>query len=200
VLTHPDEDHLTGLIAALERYDVNALLLRQYDPNSDLVETWKTAVEEEGATLISGEAGAHIAVDDGVSLDILHPGSGLPSAGEGQTNNDSIVIRLVYGDVAVLLPGDIEADVERQLVNSGIYLHSTVLKVPHHGSMTSSCRAFLDAVNPQLAVISVGENKFGHPAQDVLARLQGTHVYRTDENGAVSIASDGRTLWIETER
>lgn len=200
VLTHPDEDHLTGLIAALERYDVSALLLRQYDLDSDLVDTWKTTVEEEDARLISGEAGTHIAVGDGVSLDILHPGSGLPSAGEGQTNNDSIVIRLVYGDVAVLLPGDIEADVERQLVNSGIYMHSTVLKVPHHGSMTSSCRAFLDAVTPQLAVISVGENTFGHPAQDVLDRLQGTRVFRTDEDGTVSVASDGHTLWVETER
>jgi competence protein ComEC len=90
--------------------------------------------------------------------------------------------------------------VERQLVNSGTYLHSTLLKVPHHGSMTSSCRAFLDAVTPQLAVISVGENTFGHPSQDVLDRLQGTRVFRTDEDGTVSIASDGRMLWVETER
>jgi competence protein ComEC len=103
--------------------------------------------------------------------------------------------------VAFLFPGDIEADVEQALVRSGAYLHSTVLKVPHHGSNTSSCRALLDAVSPQVAVISVGEdNAFGHPSEQVLQRLDDTLVYRTDQNGRVSIASDGRELWIETER
>jgi competence protein ComEC len=200
VLTHPDDDHLTGLIPALERYAVKALLLRPQDLASDLVKTWESVVTRENATVIWGEAGTHIAVSDGVSLDVLHPGPGRVRTDEGQTNNDSIVLRLVYQDVAVLLTGDIEADVERQLVSSGKYLQSNVLKVPHHGSQTSSCRMFLDAVAPQVAVISVGENTFGHPAKDVLARLQGVHVYRTDENGTVSVASDGHTVWIEAER
>jgi len=111
------------------------------------------------------------------------------------------VVRLTYRDVAFLLPGDIEAEVEKELVRSGTYLRSTVLKVPHHGSKTSSGQAFLEAVNPQVAVISVGEdNDFGHPARDVLARLKDTLVYRTDRNGAVTIISDGHTLWVETER
>jgi len=201
VLTHPDKDHLTGLIPALERYDVKALLLRQQDLESDLIDTWETVVGQEGATLVWGETGTRITLSDGVSLDILHPGPGLLSASEGQANNDSIVIRMVYQNVAFLLPGDIEAEIERQLVGSGVYLHSTVLKVSHHGSKTSSCRAFLDAVDPQVVVISVGaDNDFGHPSGEVLERLEGSHVYRTDENGAVSIASDGHTLWIEAER
>ena len=201
VLTHPDDDHLTGLIPALERYDVEALMLRQLDLPSGLLDTWNAVVAQEDATLIKGEVGAHIAVSDGVSLDVLHPGPGPLDANQRQTNNDSIVLRLVYRDVVVLLTGDIEADVERRLVGSGTDLRSTVLKVPHHGSKTSSCRDFLDAVAPQVAVISVGaDNDFGHPSGEVLERLEGAHIYRTDENGTVSIASDGRTLWIDTER
>jgi len=99
-----------------------------------------------------------------------------------------------------MLTGDVEARVERALVRSGLYLHSTVLKLGHHGSPSSSIQAFLDAVGPQVAVIPVGEdNKFGHPSGEVLARLEGMLVYRTDEDGAVTITSDGHRLWIETE-
>jgi competence protein ComEC len=134
-----------------------------------------------------------------VTIDILHPGTNLES--DEDANNNSIVLRLVYRDVAILLPGDIEADVERAMVRSGTYLRSTVLKVAHHGSKTSSSEVFLDAVDPQVAVISVGEgNRFGLPSRDVLERLDGALVYRTDENGTVAIASDGHKLWIETER
>jgi competence protein ComEC len=91
--------------------------------------------------------------------------------------------------------------VEGELVRSGAYLRSTVLKVPHHGSKTSSSPPFLDAVRPQVAVISVGQgNRFGHPSEEVLERLEGTLVFRTDRNGTVSIASDGHRLWIDAER
>jgi competence protein ComEC len=101
--------------------------------------------------------------------------------------------------VAFLLTGDVKVRLERELVRSNVYLHSTVLKVGHHGSESSS-QTFLDAVRPQVAVISVGQrNKFGRPAEEVLARLERTLVYHTDENGTVTISSDGHKLWIETE-
>ena len=198
VLTHPDEDHLTGLIPALERYKVGAVV--QWDPSAetDLIDAWGMALDAEGAVLIRGEIGTHMELSDDVTLDILHPG---PDTVEAKANNRSVTMRLTYHDVAFLLPGDIEAVVERKLVRSGTYLRSTVLKVPHHGSKTSSCRDFLQAVDPQVAVISVGQdNDFGHPSDDVLERLEGALVYRTDENGTVTITSDGHRLWIETER
>lgn len=211
VLTHPDADHLTGLVPALERFGVRALLaspspdvlLGEQQHRTDLLDAWETALAAEGAVLIPGNAGTHMELSDGVTLDVLHPDPGFApvSTGAANVNNDSVVLRLAYRNVAFLLPGDIEVDVEQALVRSGVYLYSTVLKVPHHGSNTSSCRAFLDAVNPQVAVISVGEdNPFGHPSDQVLQRLDDTLVFRTDQSGRVSIASDGHSLWIETER
>jgi competence protein ComEC len=201
VLTHPDTDHLTGLIPALERYEVRAIMFREQPTPYDLADAWETALAEEGATRIRGEAGTRLELSDGVALEVLHPGPVAVEDGENNPNNDSIVMRVTYEDVAFLLPGDIEADVEQELARAGAYLRSTVLKVPHHGSKTSSSAAFLDAVQPQVAVISVGAgNRFGHPSNEVLERLKGTLVYRTDENGTVAVASDGQQLWIETER
>jgi len=201
VLTHPDADHLTGLVSALERYGVQAVVARAVPHETDLVDAWERALAAEGATLVRGEAGTRLEVSDGVALEILHPGPELIQGSDADSNNNSVVVRLTYRDVAFLLPGDIEVEVERALVPSGVYLRSTVLEVPHHGGKTSSSQAFLDAVGPQVAVISVGEgNKFGHPASEVLERLEGTRCYRTDEDGTVSIASDGHRLWIETER
>jgi competence protein ComEC len=99
------------------------------------------------------------------------------------------------------LPGDIGGGVEGELVRSGVFLPSTVLKVAHHGSDSSSTTAFLKAVQPQVAVISVGaDNKFDHPSPQVLDRLEGTLLYRTDRDGSVAVSTDGHTLWIEADR
>jgi competence protein ComEC len=202
VLTHPDADHLSGLVPALERYGVRAVVARSVGHESDLVVAWEEVLAGEGVTLIRGEAGTRLDLSDGVALEILHPGAELVmEEGQADNNDNSVVARLTYGEVAFLLTGDIEARVERALVRSDVYLHSTVLKVGHHGSESSSIQAFLDAVRPQVAVISVGQgNRFGHPAEDVLARLEGMLVYRTDEDGTVAVSSDGHRLWIETER
>ncbi len=205
VLTHPDADHLTGLVAVLERYGVRAVMAGQPPHETDLVQPWEQALADEGATFILGQAGTRLALSDDLTLDILHPAPNPSTAtqddtSETSTNDDSVVVRLVYRDVAFLLPGDVEVEVEQQLVRAGAYLRSTVLKVPHHGSKTSSSQAFLEAVQPQIAVISVGQdNRFKHPSDEVLERLEGMLVYRTDQDGTVSIASDGHRLWIETE-
>jgi competence protein ComEC len=91
--------------------------------------------------------------------------------------------------------------VEHQLLERGPPLASTVLKAPHHGSCTSTTAEFLEAVDPELVVISVGaENEFNHPCDEVLERLSGRTVYRTDEDGTVELITDGSRLWVETER
>jgi competence protein ComEC len=201
VLTHPDADHLTGLVPVLERYGVRALMFRKPLGEDDLVNAWRAAVSVEGATLVQGEAGTRLELSDGLTLEVLHPGPAGEGGDESNTNNDSLVLRLTYEEVAFLLPGDIQADVEQALVRSGAYLRSSVLKVPHHGAKTSASQAFLEAVSPQVAVISVGaDNRFGHPSEEVLERLDGTLVYRTDRNGTVAVASDGQRMWIEAER
>jgi competence protein ComEC len=114
-----------------------------------------------------------------------------------------VVLHLQFGRISFLLPGDIEAPVERELVASGVPLAATVLKSPHHGSRTSSSEAFLEAVDPQLVVISAGaENSFGHPSPEVIERYAayGLPVLRTDEQGTIEFITDGKQVWVETAR
>lgn len=116
-------------------------------------------------------------------------------------NNDSLVMRLVYGRVALLLPGDIEGPVERALEAETHRLAADFLKVAHHGSRTSTSAEWLAGVAPHVAAISVGENNpFGHPHPQVLERLReaGVRVLRTDRDGAVTLTSDGRSVGVRT--
>jgi competence protein ComEC len=118
-------------------------------------------------------------------------------------NDHSVVLRITLGEISFLLPGDIEAGVERELAAQPALLAATVLKAPHHGADTSSSAAFLAAVQPQVSIISVGaENRFGHPAPEVLARYaeRGIPVLRTDERGTIELSTDGKRVWVETMR
>ena len=113
------------------------------------------------------------------------------------------VQHIQFGQISFLLPGDIEQPVEQRLVTSGAPLTATVLKSPHHGSDTSSSKRFLEAVKPQIVVISVGkDNRFGHPGPEVLDRYteHGLTVLRTDEHGTVELSTNGARLWVETAR
>jgi competence protein ComEC len=137
----------------------------------------------------------------GITATILNPGSLTTAIDE--PNNHSIVLHLQYGRISFLLPGDIEEAVERKLARGSHPLAATVLKSPHHGSKTSSSEPFLEAVNPQIVVISAGkDNRFGHPAPEVLERYteHGLLIFRTDEQGTVEISTDGQRLWVETGR
>jgi beta-lactamase superfamily II metal-dependent hydrolase len=127
----------------------------------------------------------------------------LINGGPAATELDSAVLHLQFGQISFLLPGGIEAPVEQKLVEREIALRATVLKSPHHGSRTSSSKAFLEAVEPQVVVISVGEdNHFGHPSPEVIERYAayGLPVLRTDERGTIEFITDGERLWVETAR
>ncbi len=204
VLTHPESDHVTGLIAVLERYRVDMIVFREMALDSATYERWLEVIEAEGAVVYTGEVGLQLTLDQGLEMAVLHPGAELAD----DANNNSVVTRLTYGQVSLLLTGDIEAEVEGRLVGARrdaplreSPLRSTVLKAAHHGSCSSTTQAFLDAVNPQVVVISVGaDNRFGHPCDEVLERLGDLPVYRTDEQGAIEIITDGAQMWVEVER
>jgi competence protein ComEC len=137
---------------------------------------------------------------EGVRIRVLHP---IAPEWERQKvrNDDSVVLELVYRDVAVLLTGDIGADVERELLPLLTRSRVRILKVGHHGSLTSSSTALLEGWRPQIALVSAGRgNTFGHPTPAVLQRLAsiGAAVYRTDLDGQITMSTDGRSVTVDT--
>jgi competence protein ComEC len=200
VLTHPHSDHLGGLIGVLDRYDVRAVMERRLELDGSLYETWRTAIADEGARSIVAMAGTRLTID-GLLIEVLSPFSGPQS----DINDASVVLKLTYGGVSFLLAGDVFATGERAMVRAGADLSADVLKVAHHGSRTSASGVFLAAVDPAVAVISLGaDNRFGHPHSRTLnalaAHVEPESLYRTDLDGTVEMSTDGERLWVQIER
>lgn len=189
VLTHPDADHITGLIEVLDRYEVEQILENPIKSNAAAYAKWNELKRE--ALVTEAGLGQKVWLDDGIALWVLFP---VGTTDQSKSNNNSIVIKLVYGEVSLLLTGDIEAKVERELLARGINVDSDLLKVPHHGSKTSTTKEFLDAVTPETAFIQVGvKNRYGHPHPTVLDRLEdyGIKYYRNDIDGLIELVIDG---------
>ncbi len=202
VMTHLDSDHSNGLLEVLDRFALGAVLSGPQPPGNEMAAQWEDSLKRHGIKPGEVYAGYVIELDDGVELQALNPPRGGLS---GDSNNDSIVLRLTYGEVSFLLAADIESGAEEHLVDSGVELQSTVLKAAHHGSKTSTAQRFLNAVSPAIAVVSAGlDNPYGHPAPVVMERLEAAvgaeNVYRTDRDGSIEIVSDGATVWVRTER
>ena len=201
VLTHPQDDHLLGLIEVLRRYDVKQILESGFDPETASYEEWLHVIEEEGIERNLTAVGQRIRLGDNTELEVLGPESPFLRGTGSDINNNSVVLRLVCGNVSFLLTGDMEEEVESQLLAQGTELKSTILKVAHHGAKTSTSQRFLAALDPHVAIISVGaENSFGHPHQETIDKLDDKRVYRTDLQGTIELTTDGTRLWIKTER
>jgi competence protein ComEC len=201
VLTHPEEDHLNGLVTALERYDVKRILASPVETDSAAYGAWLQAAEREGAPYYQAAPGEWFDLGRGARLEVLGPPSDPIEGGEAKLNNNSVVLRLTWGEVSFLLPGDLERAGEEALLEEGEDLRCTVLKVAHHGSAYGTGESLLAAVQPAVAVISVGaDNWYGHPSPQVLERLEDSLVYRTDQNGRVKLSTDGERLWMEVDR
>ncbi|MXY45496.1 MAG: DUF4131 domain-containing protein [Chloroflexi bacterium] len=208
VATHPHSDHIGGLPLVLERYEVGAILERRIEYDSAVYEAWARSVaaeEAQGAVVIQARAGQVVTLGEGTRLEALWPPYDLSLGTASDTDNASVVLRLVHGDVSILLTGDIFTEAERTLVASGAALDSDALKVAHHGSDSSSTLEFLSAVSPAIAVVSVGaDNRFGHPDASVVERLREfvgeDGLYLTAEHGTVELISDGARLWVKAER
>jgi beta-lactamase superfamily II metal-dependent hydrolase len=195
VATHPHADHVGGLADVLAQYQVSEVWVNGDAATSQAYQDFAAAVATEGATVREVTRGYATQVG-GLDIAVLNP-----SQLTGDLNEDSVVLRLVCGEVSVLLTGDATSDSEVNMLATGLALDSDVLKVGHHGSATSTSAAFLAAVTPKDAVISVGAgNVYGHPAQATLDRLAapGATVYRTDLDGMVVLISDCNTYSITT--
>jgi competence protein ComEC len=202
VLTHPDNDHLGGLLNVLSNFEVGRVLESGQKHNSPGYEKFLAIIERRGIPYHLVGDGSCIRVGPDIKIEVLHPKELLFYATQGETsNNNSTVMRLSYGEVSFLFTGDIEQPAEEELCNYGIQLHSTIIKVPHHGGPTSSSTKFLELVKPECAVISVGaRNPFGHPSPETLKRYEilNTKIYRTDRDGAVIITADEKGFRVRT--
>jgi competence protein ComEC len=201
LVTHGDPDHLGGAAAVLEDFSPHRLWegirVPVHPPTLAILDD----AARRGVQIESLRAGRGLPLD-GVRVRVLHPPE--PDWERRRVrNDDSVVLEVVHGEVALLLTGDISAEVERAIVPLLTPARIRVLKVAHHGSRTSSSAALLDAWRPQLAVISCGRgNRFGHPATEVLQRLDaiGATVFRTDLHGQITVESDGQSIFVTTFR
>ena len=202
ILSHAHDDHAAGAVSVVGQVPVGMLVEPELPSPALGYQRLLLAAEWRNVPRVAARAGQVMRLGGGALLYVLHPP--LPRVGgtEADLNNNSVIVKVVFGSVSFLLTGDVEDTGETALLQSHPDLRSTVLKVPHHGAATSTTAALLDAVRPQLAVISVGENTFGHPSGAVLRRLEkrGVRVLRTDVSGAVTVRTDGRRLWVDTYR
>lgn len=199
ILTHPQADHIGGLPAVIDAYDIGGVMTTGIAADTEAYSEWEAAIRRAGPTQITAHRGQWIDLGDGAKLTVLGPTSRMKPDGD-DTNDTSIVIRLAQGDFSFLLTGDITTNAEQALIAAGTDLTADVLKVAHHGSRTSTGDAFLARARPYVDVISVGEsNPFGHPTDDVLQRLADDLVLRTDLNGDVTVSTDGDHLWVKTQ-
>ena len=200
ILTHPHDDHATGLIEVIKRYKVKKILYTGVVHTSPNYLVWLELVRDRQIPLTIIDRPQKIILGKHCVLDILYPAKSLLGQTVNNLNNSSIVVKLIYEETKFLLTGDAEIEVEQELVESNIDLTAQVLKAGHHGSDTSSSIEFLQAVKPEIVVIQVGiDNDFGHPSRRVIKRLErtGAQVLRNDLDGTVKLVSDGKNIRIK---
>lgn len=198
ILTHPDADHITGLINILDYYQVGHILTSGFEKDTAVYRKWRELINEKSISMTIAQAGQKVILGKGIVLEILWPEQ--PLIGIKNANNASVVSKLIYGQAEFLLTGDIEKKIEGILLERNWNLESDILKIPHHGSKTSSSYNFIQAVSPKMAIISVGENnRYKHPHQDILERFKNTTILRTDKNGDILILTNGNLFNIKTE-
>lgn len=215
VLTHPQKDHFGGLIEVFKSYKVDNFASTALDFSSQDFEVLKNQVGGSGARVVNPTAGMEITFDL-IHLDIVHPSyaflasEGKPSSaisGEGvlgaytssrDSNDFSVVAILSFKDFDALLTGDIGPVVMDEVLSQGRIGDMEYIKIPHHGSKNGLTEGLLDVVTPEIAVISVGKNSYGHPHEEVIKLLSDRAIktLRTDEKGDVEIITDGKSWFV----
>ncbi len=200
ILSHPHDDHIGGAPYLLEHFTVRRVLESPQSVDAPLFRILEQDLRGEQCVVDTARKGVCLKMFEECRIYVLSPSPDATPAAHDQSslNDASIVTQIRYKDVSFLFAGDVGQDVEEEMVRQyGSFLHSTLLKVGHHGSLSSSSVGFLDVVHPDYTVVSVGLwNRFGHPSAEVLDRLRRlpSEVCRTDEDGAVMFESDGNVL------
>jgi beta-lactamase superfamily II metal-dependent hydrolase len=199
VLSHAHDDHVGGLTAVVDNFLIKQVIFQESSSTSPLYQSFWAAIKKRSVPVLKPNSGSIIPFDHGCYLKIVR----VPDGSETNENDRSIVLIFSCLGRKVLLSGDAGQKIEQKLLQSGEDLRADVFKVSHHGSQTANSPAFLAAVNPKIAVISVGAaNKYGHPASTTLAQLSSltVYVYRTDKVGTVKILANNKDLIVSTKK
>lgn len=192
--THPDADHVGGLDAVIDNFEIGKIYMPKVQSNTRTFEDVLLSIQRKGLKVATAKAGLLLDWESDVTVAMV-----APVAENDDTNEMSAVIHITYGATSFLLTGDAEAGSEEEMINSNADLKSDVLMVGHHGSNSSTTEAFVEAVQPTYAVIQVGqENNYGHPKAAVLERLNdnGIQVYRNDQQGDIVFTSNGTDITV----
>lgn len=195
--THPHEDHIGGMDDVINNFEIGTIYMPKVQTNTKTFEDVLDAISNKGLTITTPEVGYVFEVGN-TKCEVMCAGTGTTEE-NSNLNLSSIVIRMVYGEESFLFMGDAEEKNE----SSRQWPQTTVLKVGHHGSDTSSSESFLNQVKPEISVISVGiNNTYGHPKKTTLDKLNAleTSIYRTDQNGTITITCDGTNCVVTTEK
>ena len=196
--THPHEDHIGGLDAVIKEFEVGSIYMPRVSSTTKTFSDVLIAIQDKGFNVTTPVDGTSFLLGN-AQCTLLAP----ISEKYTDTNNHSIVIRLVYGNTSFIFMGDAETISEEEMLTKNYTLDSDVIKVGHHGSKSSTSDEFLQAVSPRYAVISVSEdNEYGHPEKEILEKLNaaGINIYRTDLQGDVTFISSGTDITVSTER
>lgn len=200
VLTHPHPDHLQGLIYIIDHFDVKEVWTTGVKADDDFYRLWEKTIHARGIKVrqISSQTES-IRVSD-ANVEFLWPPPDVEKKSDEEINDTSLVMKIIFGRNRFLMTGDISSEVESLLIASGKDMKSDLLFVPHHGSVHSSSLEFLRSVSPQFAIVSSGKNNvFRHPHPEVIDRYRSMRatLFRTDQQGAVSVHSNGNVIEIQ---
>ena len=189
IMTHPDKDHLGGLVDVLKYYQVEQVLITGIECDTAVCQEFNKIIKEKNIPVKIAQAGQIINLGEGTYLGIFSPRENLSGRKFKDDNDTSIVAKLISNGRSALFTGDIGFKVENELMEGNTNLDSDILKVSHHGSKYATSSKFLEATSPQIAVISVGKNSYGHPAEELLSRINdyGAAIKRTDLDGDVKM-------------
>lgn len=186
VLTHPHADHVSGLVAVVNKYQITRVYMNGTVHTAPEYLAFLEALKTHEVPVQIVKSGDSLDFGDNIKLDFLFPLSSTENQKVENLNNSSVVTRLSWGKASAIMMGDLESEAQSQLLASGQNVKSDIIKVAHHGSKDSVNAKFLSAVSPKYAVISAGkDNRFGHPSKSALDSLVAQIVYRTDYDGDV---------------